>query len=85
MLKSSNSGSWLRESGSRAAGKGKNVWLDADEDISRMDGKTVVHVGEPRTYCLVKNRASGLQSFELATSTPGIWAYAFTFVSRVEG
>jgi len=61
------------------------VWLDADEDVSRMDGKTLVQVREPRMYRLVKNRAPGLQSFELSTSIPGLGAYAFTFVSCVEG
>jgi len=61
------------------------VWLDADEDFSRMEGKTLVQVWEPRMYRLVKNRAPGLQSFELSTSIPGLGAYAFTFVSCVEG
>lgn len=55
----------------------------AGEDVSRIDGESIVLVQEPRMYRLVKRAQVEPGLLELSTSTPGLEAYAFTFVSCV--
>lgn len=54
---------------------------EAGDSVAWVDGRSVVIVRDPRMYRLVRsaNVESGL--IELSTTTPGIDAYAFTFVS----
>jgi thiol-disulfide isomerase/thioredoxin len=54
---------------------------DAGEDTIRRDGTYAVTIGEPRMYRLVKTAGVESRLLELSTSTPGLQAYAFTFVS----
>lgn len=57
----------------------------AGDDVTHVDGKAGVDVKEPRMYRLVTNARVESQLLELQTFTPGLEAYAFTFVSCVEG
>jgi hypothetical protein len=56
---------------------------DAGEDARFEDGRAFVDVDGPRMYRLVDNREIGGHELRLATSTPGLAMYAFTFVSCV--
>lgn len=57
---------------------------DAGEDVTHFDGKSLVAVKEPRMYRLLKTPEAGSRLLELDFLTPGVAAYAFTFVSCVE-
>jgi len=57
---------------------------DTGEDVRCLGDKATVTVREPRMYRLVKNRRFGSRLLELSTFTPGLSAYAFTFVSCIE-
>lgn len=57
---------------------------DASEDVCREGEEAVLRVTDARMYRLVKNRRFGSKLLELSTSTPGLEAYAFTFVSCVQ-
>lgn len=76
-----------------ASGGAVEVWQDgaplpadaAGADVTLQDGRAVVPVTTPRMYALVKNPTYGVHTLELRTTTPGLAAYAFTFVSCVQG
>lgn len=53
----------------------------AGEDVMQVKGETLITVKEPRMYRLVKSDQVEAKLLELSTSTPGLEAYAFTFVS----
>jgi len=57
---------------------------DSGEDVERQGGEAVVRVLQPRMYRLVKNREFGSHLLELSTTTAGLDAFAFTFVSCVQ-
>ncbi len=57
----------------------------AGEDVAFVDGKGSVPVKDPRMYRLLKGASVEPHLLELQTVTPGLEAYAFTFVSCVEG
>ncbi|MGH9451603.1 MAG: redoxin domain-containing protein [Terriglobia bacterium] len=57
---------------------------EAGEDATFRDGKSLVVVNEARMYRLIKASTAVPRLLELSTSTPGLGAYAFTFVSCVE-
>ncbi len=57
---------------------------DAGEDVRvGDDGRAYVEVTAARMYRLVSNREIGSHELTLATETPGLALYAFTFVSCV--
>lgn len=56
---------------------------DAGEDIQSSGGKSTVAVREPRMYRLLKSGRADSRLVEISTMSPGIEAYAFTFVSCV--
>lgn len=56
----------------------------AGEDIAWCDGQSLVAVKTPRMYRLVKSPQVETRALELAFLTPGVAAYAFTFVSSCE-
>lgn len=58
---------------------------DAGEDVEYRSNESFVKVSEPRMYRLVKARNANLRVLEISTSTPGLSAYAFTFVSCTDG
>ncbi len=58
---------------------------EAGEDVSSIDGCTFVHVNQPRMYRLIQAASVQSRLLELSTSTPGLEAFAFTFVSCVAG
>ncbi len=62
-------------------------WLpeaDWGADVTKSpDGRPVVHVAQPRMHRLVNNRHYGMNELMLVTESPGLRAYAFTFVSCV--
>ncbi|MBI4237695.1 MAG: redoxin domain-containing protein [Deltaproteobacteria bacterium] len=65
------------------------VWQDdaplaadvAGADVAITAGQARVAVTTPRMYALIKNPTYGEHTLELRTTTPGLAAYAFTFVS----
>ncbi|MGH9397018.1 MAG: redoxin family protein [Terriglobia bacterium] len=57
---------------------------EAGEDVAMRGGKSVVVVNRPRMYRLVKGNKVDSGLIELSTSSPGLGAYAFTFVSCAE-
>ncbi|MGH9359502.1 MAG: redoxin domain-containing protein [Terriglobia bacterium] len=58
---------------------------EAGEDVSWVDGRSVICVSEPRMYRLIKSAKVQPRLVELSTSAPGLEAFAFTFVSCVDG
>ena len=57
---------------------------DTGEDARYQDdGRAYVDVDSPRMYRLVNNREIGSHELTLATASPGLAMYAFTFVSCV--
>lgn len=56
----------------------------AGGDITSCDGQSLIAVKTPRMYRLVKSSQAETRSLELAFLTPGVAAYAFTFVSCCE-
>jgi thiol-disulfide isomerase/thioredoxin len=69
---------WLLQDGAPIARE------DAGEDVMfDQNGKAFVDVDAPRMYRLVNNRDIGSHELALATSTPGLALYAYTFVSCV--
>jgi thiol-disulfide isomerase/thioredoxin len=56
---------------------------NSGEDTHRHETGTFVTVREPRMYRLIKNGSVGSGVLELSASSPGLEAYAFTFVSCV--
>jgi thiol-disulfide isomerase/thioredoxin len=47
------------------------------------DGKSYLHVDEPRMYRLVRNREYGEHTLKLSTGSKGVALFSFTFVSCV--
>jgi hypothetical protein len=54
------------------------------EDIREQDGATLVTVDGPRMYRLVRGDRFEEHDLRLRARTPGVRAYAFTFVSCVK-
>jgi thiol-disulfide isomerase/thioredoxin len=54
---------------------------EAGEDIKQLNDDSEVTVREPRMYRLVRTAAVESKLLEVSTCTPGLEAYAFTFVS----
>lgn len=57
---------------------------DSGDDVRLDGGKSDVVVSEPRMYRLVKGSTAAPRLIEITTFSPGLAAYAFTFVSCVE-
>lgn len=58
---------------------------DRGADVIVRGGETVVEVTEPRMYRLARNREYRPRELEIRTRTPGLEAYAFTFVPCIAG
>ena len=56
---------------------------EAGEDVGFDGGRTPLAVREPRMYRLLKSNRAEARLVELSTLSPGLEAYAFTFVSCV--
>jgi thiol-disulfide isomerase/thioredoxin len=54
------------------------------EDVHAEDGATVLTVAEPRMYRLIRGASFEEHELRLRARTPGLRAYAFTFVSCVK-
>lgn len=57
---------------------------DAGDDVRVERGTSDVVVTQPRMYRLIKGTTAAPRLIEIVTSSPGLAAYAFTFVSCVE-
>lgn len=51
------------------------------EDVQSSGGRSTIAVREPRMYRLLKSSSAESRLIELSTLSPGLEAYAFTFVS----